>query len=306
MVNEHPEAEVSASRLSPAMAAKCIAGVDAAIRNEKKKKGKFTYEIMCVFCNTNFDQPMAAWINHIRTHTGEHAFRCAKCNRIYNQSNGHKSCRNQVWDLQPSKEEKTEYQIEFDGQILHASLCTLCFYVRLDARNIEMEKHLKDHHDGRKVDQRIGIIKLPPKEIAVPVAKQTHRIAEELMGRCRDGNVGSLFCVFCEKRQNIMGQDRDAWISHITQHTGEYEFKCNGCNKKFLRGRSCGCPNRDMIQVQNFDIEDDRLPAHACFLCNYVQLDQDRVISHIAQSHPDVEGIESMYMDEIVLLNLAP
>lgn len=90
-------------------------------------------------------------------------------------------------------------------------------------------------------------------------------------------------CVFCEKEIDYSAYH---WADHIRTHTGEYARKCCLCNKSTNLPIHC---NVSTEQIYILDKNND-LDAFICDICNYVQLDDARMVEHLRHHHDDDEN----------------
>lgn len=101
-------------------------------------------------------------------------------------------------------------------------------------------------------------------------------------------------CFFCETIKNFTSH---YWITHIRSHTGEYSKVCTECNKTVCYGTHCGHATVEKI---TFDLKESDLKAFICRECNFIQIDEERIRTHLIKEH-EVENTNDRY-DEILLL----
>ncbi|XP_031626581.1 serine/arginine repetitive matrix protein 4-like [Contarinia nasturtii] len=106
------------------------------------------------------------------------------------------------------------------------------------------------------------------------------------------------FCFFCETKKQFPPH---YWMDHIRSHTGEYAYECDSCELKSVfnshNGHS-GC-NGNFKKMNNDDLLRKGCEAYICRLCNYVQIDGDRLIQHLRTEH---ENGNDDQCEEIILL----
>lgn len=87
-----------------------------------------------------------------------------------------------------------------------------------------------------------------------------------------------MICPFCEKEKEFTPP---YWINHIRIETGEYANECVECGKMTSSSTHC-----DRTTLKNtYDLRNGGFSAFICTICNYVQIDQDRLISHLKMQH---------------------
>lgn len=87
-----------------------------------------------------------------------------------------------------------------------------------------------------------------------------------------------MFCPFCECDKDFF---LPYWSNHIRTHTGEYTNECILCFKVSLNATHCG----QSTSKQKCNLFRDGLQAFICKRCNYVQIDEQRLISHVTTHH---------------------
>lgn len=136
-VNDHPNAEVYTSRLSPEMVELCCNGIEPAIPMRSKQ-----YKSNCVFCHKSCNMRVDNWMRHVATHTGEYSLECGYCKHKFGKSNEHQ-CKQRGGKVPMERE--IDVEIEFDGKALFAFLCKLCNFTQMDASNVE--RHIAEQHE---------------------------------------------------------------------------------------------------------------------------------------------------------------
>ncbi|XP_055374794.1 MATH and LRR domain-containing protein PFE0570w-like isoform X2 [Condylostylus longicornis] len=95
-------------------------------------------------------------------------------------------------------------------------------------------------------------------------------------------------CIFCGDK--IFGFHTELY-EHYAQHTGEFAWQCNSCNKKFpskkdvLKHCKTSCVNDSKplrIYVYN---KESKIIATFCAACNFIQLNKANIIRHLQNHH---------------------
>lgn len=103
-------------------------------------------------------------------------------------------------------------------------------------------------------------------------------------------------CIFCEQEKQFSPYH---WITHIRSHTGEYANQCIDCNKITSATMHCNLPTEKKNKLSMFRSD---VLAYRCELCNFIQLDKDRLEKHLASQHliNDLE-IKQNYSEFVIL-----
>lgn len=150
-------------------------------------------------------------------------------------------------------------------------------------------------------------------ELEMPIA----RISAEMMLICTAGKLEkanctgiggkqSAFCVFCEKERQF---GKLGWLDHMSWHVGQFRYKCQKCNLTFAnrnnhnQSRTCTSKPEDMTEIKLDVIEGDFMYAFACILCNFVQMDRQRLIQHIRDHHEVNDLVVEKHCRKIPVLN---
>lgn len=80
-------------------------------------------------------------------------------------------------------------------------------------------------------------------------------------------------------------------------HIGEYTNECIICSKVSLNATHCAQPTRK----KKCNLNEDGLSAFLCIRCNYVQIDENRLISHVQIQHQISE-----YLNEYQKITIIP
>lgn len=112
-------------------------------------------------------------------------------------------------------------------------------------------------------------------------------------------------CIFCSKVSRFM---LPYWYQHFAMHTGEYAYRCDGCNiRKPTRSLMMAhigqpCPKGGQI-CQDYNYENKSIEAKICMLCNYVQLNRANVTKHLRTQHK-IKNVLPKHIQSIVLLRI--
>lgn len=101
-------------------------------------------------------------------------------------------------------------------------------------------------------------------------------------------------CPFCETKKAFTTQ---YWVQHIRSHTGEYSNECQMCGKLVCLSTHCGITT---IQSDKIDLRQNDLKAYVCLLCNFVQIDVEKVHTHLTNQH-GIDDIDNRY-EKVILL----
>lgn len=128
----HRGQEVFISRLSRSMSDKAKAN----IFNASIVPGKFRkIEATCFFCQHSRIFTLAYWLDHLRIHTGEYAYKCQECCL---DVSSHRHCGLPTIPVETYSHNL--YVSDFNGYI-----CNECNFVQLDENN--MKRHIEFQHE---------------------------------------------------------------------------------------------------------------------------------------------------------------
>lgn len=129
----HPDYETFVARLSVRMANEAVHNV-APVGRVLVQLTRYKYRAQCYFCEDFKQFPLSYWLNHIRSHTGEYANECVKCDKVvcFNSHCGRPTVtdESQLINLRTT---------DFIGYI-----CLECNFVQTQIENIH--KHLMNEH----------------------------------------------------------------------------------------------------------------------------------------------------------------
>lgn len=89
-------------------------------------------------------------------------------------------------------------------------------------------------------------------------------------------------CPFCDESMSMEAED---WITHFTEHTGEFEYRCSKCDLLGAAETHERCDDASAITVAEHAMDNCLLRAYMCSNCNFTQLDKSRVINHMSNEH---------------------
>lgn len=97
-------------------------------------------------------------------------------------------------------------------------------------------------------------------------------------------------CVFCGDEKDF---GVESWVDHIRGHTGEYAYNCDQCHwSSSYASYHCG---QKLKKTERFSLIDDNFYGFRCLDCNYVQLNENNMKSHLKNEHGLMVGIENLY-----------
>lgn len=86
------------------------------------------------------------------------------------------------------------------------------------------------------------------------------------------------FCLWCNQKLAMSLCD---WKAHYLQHTDEEAFYCTRCNVALASNEREHCTGFDV--GENFG--QNELNVFMCDICNFIQANRDRIVSHIKTEH---------------------
>ncbi|XP_055857342.1 uncharacterized protein LOC129920148 isoform X2 [Episyrphus balteatus] len=150
--------------------------------------------------------------------------------------------------------------------------CALCNKNSKDLTHHYVSKHKTESYVSRL--SSVDIERLEGKtNVAIPVGRHRFRI----------------ICVFCKQ----MVEDHfENFYAHFSYHTGEYNFKCEGCGIKKpykedidshrLRSRICIKSNTNKIHNH---LETKIIHLYICKICNFGNLNEINLKNHVRKQH---------------------
>lgn len=121
--------------------------------------------------------------------------------------------------------------------------------------------------------------------IPINVAAQIKKDPMAVTGVLCDQNI-TFRCFFCQEE---LSKKKYNWKLHLASHTGEYRYKCNNCTIKSLtpctsaHDTECTGPSMEVINEVMF--EENHIFAFMCRVCNFVQLSQANMDTHLKEEH---------------------
>lgn len=169
------------------------------------------------------------------------------------------------------------------------SHCVLCTFQRDDAK--KLVAHYKNAHPDNEVY----------------VSRMTDSRSESVKNSAflaiiGDDSVQS-DCPFCDETMLMTVRN---WITHFTEHTGEFEYRCTKCALLHTSNTHDKCDDAIAITVIEHTMENGVLRAYMCRLCNFMQLGKTRMINHLSnEHHVNVDCVDAMIQEFILLRSLS-
>lgn len=168
--------------------------------------------------------------------------------------------------------------------------CSLCGYISSAGWKV-LSKHYVRYHP----DSEMPTARLP--KVIVPTDLEANPIESTATYRFNSIVIKSA-CLFCSCDYMM---STTSWLQHFVAHTGEYEYKCNSCQRRLIADVHKRCHSTKNIQVMCHELKDNRLFAFTCNKCNYTQLSKENLIKHI-ESHHQIYVSDDL-ITEIMLIN---
>lgn len=161
------------------------------------------------------------------------------------------------------------------------------------------------HYVNEHPDSEVFISRLP-KAVLARVRKQGGQILE--MRPYMNGQEQyAAECVFCNKTCCFK---IPYWYQHYSMHTGEYAFRCSGCNtRKTTRSAMMGhinqpCRKRGkLLEDYIYNARARQIEMRVCKICNYMQLNRRNVMKHLRTQH-GLTPLPAKHIDSVILLRL--
>lgn len=150
-----------------------------------------------------------------------------------------------------------------------ANVCLIC---------LKQYKRITHHYKRSHASHEVFISRLSPE-----MAKQhieSSSISLATVDYCKTGPkvMLKMQCPFCEIVHNFYAP---YWQNHLRTHTGEYNNECIDCGKISLNSTHC---SRTTLKAP-FNLHTNGIMAFICTICNYVQIDEQRIKSHLETQH---------------------
>ncbi|XP_050417529.2 zinc finger protein 595 [Patella vulgata] len=207
---------------------------------KKTEKKEYKCELCGLVCPYN-----AAFLRHMRSHTGEKPFVCEVCGSAYADNQSLKNHQLTHSDNKPVACELCSYRCRSKKQLKHHMIvhsnekkyqCDECG--KQFARNDDLKRHKLGHS---------GVKNYACEQCGKRFARNNH-LKEH---RAIHNDEMPYSCEICGK------QSRQAYniVVHMRTHTGHKPFACEKCGKKFahnvsLRQHRNTCPGSDMLSGQ--------------------------------------------------------
>lgn len=160
-----------------------------------------------------------------------------------------------------------------------------------------IRKNLVNHHVKEHPDHEVFI----------------SRITEEMRRRIEAGTIHAVahsngkidyVCPFCESCESKTPMN---WLSHLTVHTGEYIYQCGTCDVRLAHKShpKAGCSRDAIVEKIKIPIEMNGIYGFICDLCNYVQLQEGQLKSHLRLEH-QVHSTREKYSRILLLKTVHP
>uniref|UniRef100_A0A0K8VLS4 Uncharacterized protein n=1 Tax=Bactrocera latifrons TaxID=174628 RepID=A0A0K8VLS4_BACLA len=161
------------------------------------------------------------------------------------------------------------------------------------------------HYVNEHPDSEVFISRLP-KAVLARVRKQGGQILE--MRPYMNGQEQyAAECVFCNKTCCFK---IPYWYQHFSMHTGEYAFRCSGCNtRKTTRSAMMGhinqpCRKRGkLLEDYIYNARARQIEMRVCKICNYMQLNRRNVMKHLRTQH-GLTPLPAKHIYSVILLRL--
>lgn len=134
-------------------------------------------------------------------------------------------------------------------------------------------------------------------DIEVYISRPSPKMAKRLLNECQEAKVVNrkymALCYFCETEHTFSPRE---WFKHMTRHTGEFERYCKKCDYKIVDQvkRTGNCDHSDLAVWNKFEVKTS-LDAFICKLCNYTQLKEESLKTHVRSEHEIHHRISNNY-----------
>lgn len=128
--------------------------------------------------------------------------------------------------------------------------------------------------------------------------KNESKLAAHNAQQVRDGDIKFIkvgrsrcslgMCFFCDELKTY---NKAQWQHHLLAHTNEMFYHCGECGLHFDKRKGhkkCSSTAIQNIYQHNNCSGDDYLAAFMCKICNYVQVNEQKVVEHVLKKHAGV------------------
>lgn len=154
------------------------------------------------------------------------------------------------------------------------------------------DKNLAIHYARKHPDTEVFVARISP-YMANRIRKQEIEFVNI------DGQIHGL-CPFCEEEQTM---NRDDWMKHLLNHTGELILFCTGCKISMIRKMNHGDCSREQVQnIFENNLTGEDLVGFICNTCNYVQIHEEKLIRHITNEHDSFDDSIPELFSRVILI----
>ncbi|XP_017473792.1 PREDICTED: uncharacterized protein LOC108364574 [Rhagoletis zephyria] len=197
----------------------------------------------------------------------------------------------------PAPDSKAPKNINPNWHAANGDWCIIC-----NKRKPRVVSHYVNEHPACEVyNSRI------PKTALAQLRKQGGQVCEKSHPYSHAQDHYTANCVFCNKTCCFQ---INYWYRHYAIHTGEYAFRCSGCNIRkttvtLMKNHiNQPCPRRGrLIQDYAYDLRVNKIKMHVCTLCNYMQLHRRNVLKHLRTQH-GLKQIKAKNIESVILLRM--
>lgn len=289
------------------------------------ENGKFG--VFCLLCQNIHHFTKIQWVEHIAERLGESIYECRLCGLASSRPEEHLPCRaqfNLLPSLWQNNSIAGHYcricnyvQLSQHHIIRHIreehklSTADNCAEITILNLNVVSTKYTHNNNKSiryaNKKYQSVCLlcnatldINVPPNIVQHCIENHpgdeiyTSRISDDMLELIQNAKLPAssrtpfnqieALCAFCEEKKSFTVTK---WIEHTTSHTGEFQYKCSGCNRAVISGDSHEClrgASAEIQQVRSF-ASTKELYAFVCTYCNYVQLQEENIVQHIEKLH---------------------
>lgn len=199
------------------------------------------------------------------------------------ESNDESDANELVMELENSTPPSNTFKEHNQVNVSTKSQCVLCTYKRDSTK--KLVAHYVNSHSSSEVY----------------ISRMSEHCSDSVRNNtfigviCNDTNTSA--CPFCNE---VLSMPAKKWITHFTEHTGEYEYRCNKCTSLRTSNKHPKCGDAATTIVVEHTMENGMLRAYMCDYCNFMQLDKTRVLSHLSDEH-QVDGVGYMCHDFVLL-----